>query len=313
MLNSYIRYRKWFAIGFVILAIVFFIDYSADNFYKIPPLNWNLASILVSIISIAFVVLGIGIVGSIWYLLLQDCGISITWKKAQIIFSISQFGKYLPGNIGQHLGRVVMAREVGIPVAITLNTMIIEMLWGVGIGFALSLLSLAMLGIRETIGFQLNIGLTPIIAGVLLIFFSPWLCIGILNRYFPRLVNRLSGNGSIVPPKLLTTLIVTILFFMCFIIMGLILKLQAQWLFGTVNGNVFQLTCLFAVGWLAGYVVPGAPGGLGVREAMMVVLLSPIVGAGTAVGLGITLRVTTTMGDAVAFIFGLFVKKAILH
>jgi hypothetical protein len=92
--------------------------------------------------------------------------------------------------------------------------------------------------------------------------------------------------------------------------MGLMLKLQAQWFFGVTEGSVFELTCLFAVAWLAGYVVPGAPGGLGVREAMMVLLLSPILGAGTAVGLGVTLRVTTTVGDAVAFLIGLWLRRS---
>ena len=87
--------------------------------------------------------------------------------------------------------------------------------------------------------------------------------------------------------------------------MGLTLKLQARWLFRVGDGSVMELTCLFAVAWVAGYLTPGAPGGLGVREAMMVLLLSPVVGSGAAVGLGITMRITTTLGDAVAFFVGL--------
>jgi uncharacterized membrane protein YbhN (UPF0104 family) len=66
---------------------------------------------------------------------------------------------------------------------------------------------------------------------------------------------------------------------------------------------------LFAIAWIAGYLVPGAPGGLGVREAMMVMVLSPVLGAGAAVGLSLTLRLTTTLGDAVAFGLGIIGRK----
>lgn len=41
----------------------------------------------------------------------------------------------------------------------------------------------------------------------------------------------------------------------------------------------------------------------------MVLLLSPALGVGAAVGLGATLRATTMMGDAVAFALGLLVRK----
>jgi hypothetical protein len=150
----------------------------------------------------------------------------------------------------------------------------------------------------------LNLGL-----GVALLLFMPWLGIGFLNKYLPKLAKRLSGGGVIATPKLLTAVIVAVLFLLCFVIMGLILKLQAQWFFGVTKGNVIELTCLFSVAWLAGYLLPGAPAGLGVREAMMVLLLSPVLGAGTAVGLSITLRVTTTVGDAVAFMLGLTMRK----
>jgi uncharacterized membrane protein YbhN (UPF0104 family) len=89
----------------------------------------------------------------------------------------------------------------------------------------------------------------------------------------------------------------------------LILKLQAQFLFGVTNGSVLALTCLFSLAWVAGYLTPGAPGGLGIREAMMVLLLPPVVGTGAAVGLGITLRIATTVGDATAFLIGLAMRR----
>lgn len=303
-----IHLRKWLSVTIALLAIGLFLDYAIRNFNKIPPIHWSPESTAIALFSVVLFVSSIGIIGTIWHFLLRDNGILTSWKQAQIIFAIAQFGKYLPGNIGQHVGRVVMARDIGIPAPIILNTMVVEMLWGAGIGAGLSILALLLFVDGQVLGLNVNIGPLQLGLGVALLFFMPWLGIGFLNKYLPKLAKRLSGGGMIASPKLLTAVIVAVLFLLCFVIMGLILKLQAQWFFGVTKGNVFELTCLFSVAWLAGYLLPGAPAGLGVREAMMVLLLSPVLGAGTAVGLGITLRVTTTVGDAVAFMLGLMFK-----
>jgi hypothetical protein len=287
----------------------FFVLHAVHNFDKIPQLNWNLASITIALLSIVLLMIDIGIVGAIWHVLLRDNGILRSWRQTQTVYAISQFGKYLPGNVGHHVGRVVMAREIGIPVPITLNTMLIEMLWGVGIAGGLAVLSLLLFVDEQALGMQFKLGPIQLGLGVVLLLIMPWLGIGFLNRYLPGLLKRLTGNGVIATPRLSTALVVAVMFLLCFVVMGLILKLQAQWLFGVTEGSVFELTCLFAVVWLAGYLVPGAPAGLGVREAMMVLLLSPVLGAGAAVGLGVTLRVTTTVGDGVTFVLGLLARK----
>lgn len=308
-LSRYFSLRKWLANTVSLMAVGFFVHYAVHNFDKIPPLNWSPESTAIALFSVALVVFGIGIVGAIWCILLRDNGILTSWKQTQIVFAISQFGKYLPGNVGHHVGRVVMARKIGIPVPITLSTMLVEMLWGAGTAAGLAILSLILFVDGQTLGLQLQLGSVQLGLGVVLLLFMPWLGIGFLNRYLPGLAKRLSGGGAIAAPRLRTVLAVAVLFLLCFVVMGLILKLQAQWFFGVTEGSVFELTCLFAVAWLAGYLVPGAPAGLGVREAMMVLVLSPLLGSGVAVGLGVTLRATTTMGDAVAFLIGVVGKK----
>ena len=49
----------------------------------------------------------------------------------------------------------------------------------------------------------------------------------------------------IAAPRLLTALVVALLFLLCFLFMGLILKLQARWIFGVAEGGVLELTGLF--------------------------------------------------------------------
>jgi hypothetical protein len=45
----------------------------------------------------------------------------------------------------------------------------------------------------------------------------------------------------------------------------------------------------------------------------MVLVLSPVLGEGVAVGLGISLRITTTIGDGMAFLLGLLFRRCCLQ
>lgn len=55
------------------------------------------------------------------------------------------------------------------------------------------------------------------------------------------------------------------------------------------------------VGWLLGFVTPGAPAGFGVREAVLIGLLGPTLGAGDAVLATVFFRLVTLGGDVVLF------------
>ena len=81
----------------------------------------------------------------------------------------------------------------------------------------------------------------------------------------------------------------------------LTLEALSLYLFVQAFGDVTDILPLgfFSLAWLVGYVVIGAPGGLGVREAAYVALLQPFVGdIGTLAAIALTLRLVTVMGDA---------------
>jgi hypothetical protein len=61
----------------------------------------------------------------------------------------------------------------------------------------------------------------------------------------------------------------------------------------------------FVVAWLIGFVSLLTPGGIGVREAVAVALLAPIIGESAAVLATIAARVSWTIGDGVSVMVGL--------
>jgi len=65
----------------------------------------------------------------------------------------------------------------------------------------------------------------------------------------------------------------------------------------------------YAFAWAVGFVVPGAPGGLGIREATLLALLSTTFpGADLLLGI-LAFRLITTLGDIVFFVISVVVNK----
>ena len=56
----------------------------------------------------------------------------------------------------------------------------------------------------------------------------------------------------------------------------------------------------FALAWSIGFVAVFAPAGAGVREVLLVALLSPVLGVGAATAVALVSRVLTTVGDLLA-------------
>jgi hypothetical protein len=66
---------------------------------------------------------------------------------------------------------------------------------------------------------------------------------------------------------------------------------------------------LYPAAWIAGTVAIGAPAGLGVREAILTLGLTPQVGALTAAVLALSLRVLTLVADLLTAGLGLWVRS----
>lgn len=60
------------------------------------------------------------------------------------------------------------------------------------------------------------------------------------------------------------------------------------------------LVAMYTAAYLVGFVAPLAPGGLGVREGMLVVLLGPSYGLGVAVAISLAIRLANVAGELLA-------------
>ena len=303
------RWAKWAALLILTVATAFFAEELFNHLDEIPPIHWDIWAWLAMVGTVGCTLLNLTMGGLMWKALLKDQGTHLSAITAIRIVYVSQVAKYLPGNVGHLVGQVGLATAVGVPYTVSITTMLISTLWLAAIGLCLGLLGL-LLFIDTTALTELPDINAPVVIGVsLLAAVSPWIGVWVLNRFLPQL-SRWLGHGQLVSlPSLSTSFWVGTGFVTSFFILGLMLKWQAVHIFGINEGDLLTLTLLFASAWTAGYLLPGAPGGLGVREALSIVLLTPILGSGTAIGLSITMRLATTIGDGMAFVFAMILQR----
>lgn len=298
----------WKLLSLVVVAvsIFFFVNVSLENFQNIPEVHWSLATLSVVFFSLFFSAVGVLLLSLIWRTLYVQSGNDLSILKAQIIVSISQIGKYFPGNVGQHVGRVALSQSYGLKLTPTMAAMFMEMVFGVAVACVFGAFALYFL-VSERSG-DIGVSIVELVSVSVILFLLPWLSLYVAQKLAPALVERLSGQSDICLPSLKSLLVVVALFSGCFLLFGIILKLQSIYFFDAGAGSVVQFTCLFALAWVIGYIVPGAPGGLGVRESAMIILMSPLIGEGAAIALSVSLRLTTTIGDAAAFFYGVIIR-----
>ncbi|GAB3334361.1 lysylphosphatidylglycerol synthase domain-containing protein [Marilutibacter aestuarii] len=241
-----------------------------------------------------------------WSRLLADIDRPAPLGVTLPILATTQFGKYLPGNVGHHLGRVLLSRSMGLGMGAILASMAYEtllvMLAGAHVG-ALTLLAEAPAALRDW----------PILEhrGALFLGLSIAVALGLAGAPgLARLVRRLRGLGpeqaGMRSPRLSVSISCYLLYAINFLIVGVGLFAVAATLAPEAAEPrlLVLLTGAFACSWLIGYIAPGAPAGLGIREAMLAFWLHDALGPVTSITLIVALRIATTVGDLLSFAWG---------
>lgn len=244
-----------------------------------------------------------------WSRFLKGLGQPVKFGGAWAILAATQIGKYLPGNFGHHLGRVVVARMRGLNTEKVVLSIIYETLIVLLACAHVSLLTFLWrhFGRTPELPFADNHGWLVVIIsmgtiGILLA--VPWVA---------GAVAKLRTEGDSLPllrssrrVRWTTTLVCYLLYTASFFLVGAGLLVVASILTDAplTAANLLLLTGAFASSWILGFITPGAPAGIGVREAVLLAWLGAYFGATAAVSLILILRIATTFGDLINFLWG---------
>lgn len=240
-----------------------------------------------------------------WHVLMRIIEAKASPLASLGIFTTSQFAKYLPGNIGHHAGRIFLSTRYGYPSHKVVFTMVAELAMVV---LAMLLLSLPVLGQWSE---RFSLGLRGVWTAALVL-----LLMAVLGMVYAVLRKRgghalFTSLSRSLEQAWATKARTVIHFVAAFLLISLqiLLTVLALGLLDA-DGQLLSLEHLptsiavFSAAWLLGFLVPGAPAGIGVREMVLTEGLSPIIGRDHAVLLALLFRILTIMSDLLAFLAG---------
>jgi hypothetical protein len=240
-----------------------------------------------------------------WGWLMRGLAVPVRSREAMPIFLVSQFAKYVPGSIGQHVGRLALGRQYGLPTPTLLLSLVIENGFALGAGAAVA---------GGSVAFGVAAGGSDVgrVAGMLGFILVGWLAGAMTLRFIlahpPPWVRRvLKLNEGVV---LRTSLIsgYFLLHVASYVAIGTALVVVVSGFAGGTGPEVWRIALAGMAGWFAGYILPGAPAGLGVREATLTALLTPLCGPTVAVSAALLWRTSALLADGLLFLIGLVTR-----
>ncbi len=210
-------------------------------------------------------------------------------------YLVSQFAKYLPGNVFQYIGRHMLGRQLGLGHGMLAAAALVEA----------SLLASAVLVLSMTLGQSVLRALLPELPDIpTALALAPLLIVPLL-AWLPRQGRLLRW----VPPYSLGRLTLSLAGYLLFVLVfgGLFWALLG-WVSST-RYDPWGVIGASSTAWLAGFVIPGAPAGAGLREAALAFATGVARPTAEALAAIVLFRIVTLGGDLLAFIAGLAMER----
>ncbi|MEU7832242.1 lysylphosphatidylglycerol synthase transmembrane domain-containing protein [Nonomuraea sp. NPDC049129] len=214
-----------------------------------------------------------------WRTLLADLGSPLPLRPAAKVFFVGQLGKYIPGAVWPVLAQMEMGRDLGVPRPRSAAAFFLMMPIQLASGLLVTL---------ATLGWD-RFGWLLLLVPVLLVLLEPKVINGLIGfglRKLKRepLERRLTRRG------MLTAL--------GWALAGWISYGVHLYFIVPQSGLLFAIGA-FALSWSLGIMSFVVPAGAGVREVVMVGVLSPVMPAGPAIAVALSSRIVIIIGDLI--------------
>lgn len=232
-------------------------------------------------------------------------GKAIPYADVSDIYVKANIGKFVPGNVMHLVGRNIIGTRYNISQAnMALSTML---------EIGLSLLSAVFYAVLfsggnlwvlfEHINLKIMVTAAAVLAvlGIAAVYLLRKKLLEILQQVFLPFSMK----------KLRDLLVILLIYFPNYLLMGSIFYLTARYACSMDSTlTMMSMIGIFLISWLAGYITPGASGGVGVREIILLTLLTPFYPRQSVLTVIVIHRLITTAGDIAAYFLILAVGKA---
>ena len=300
-------HRRLTQIVVVALILVFLGLGVRSSWTKISDFQWHVQWPLLITALILFIAQELSY-GLIWRGILRRLGSQLHLIDSERIYLSAEFVRYIPGNVWHVLARVLGAESRGVPKAIGLASMVIELatkITSAALVFAISLLFWPdVSGLTQLIPRDVIVGIGVLGVPLLLVGLHPRLLQALLNRGL-RLVRREPVALALRYRDILT---ITVYWALSWVVAGVGFYLLVR----SLTDAPFTIAALAlaiginAMGWDVGFLSFLTPSGLVFREgaiAGLLVACGLVAGADASLGVALVVafmaRLLTTAAELV--------------
>lgn len=249
------------------------------------------AGIWSSLVVLAFVYGGANVLlARAWWNLLKQHKLQVPWRWALKTYGVSQINKYIPGNIFHLAGRQAMGMAAGFGAQPLARCSLWELMLIGAIGGVFGILAAPLKWNQVSLGMAIGLwALVMTVSIALLRSFGAW-----------SLSRALGWQAGFL--------------WISSVVFMIVLKLVAQE--DALQSPAWPILWgAYVLAWLAGLLSPGAPAGVGVREAVLLLLLSGHFAQADLLLAVVVGRVITASGDLLFYLYALTLRAqhAVIH
>jgi uncharacterized membrane protein YbhN (UPF0104 family) len=299
-------------LGYVVsfLALYFVYKYVVNIDLEAAKEKISYSWIPIILIFISIYVLLMGFLATGWrYMLELLHGSDLPKWRIIGIYTKTQIYKYIPSNLMHVVARIYFATKLGPSKANVVQSYFLEIVFMVLIGLIIVLTSVYIGAF--SLSDELISKIRDFSGGKVKAFSFGILIFGALAIIFYLFKALRNYKNSLSSENIMRILKLFVLLVCFFFGMGSLEFFVFSNLLGMDIGYLYVVS-LFTITWLGMFIIPGAPGGIGIREFIVIALLAPIYGPDDPT-IGILIfRVVTVLGDALLLPIGsIFVPEEI--
>jgi uncharacterized membrane protein YbhN (UPF0104 family) len=232
---------------------------------------------------------------------MRALGAPITFAQSIWMIATTQIGKYVPGKVWYMLGRVYVGRQARLDGKSLALSMVLEACLLHVTGGIIFLISMVISGNYNTNRLIISL----VLISVAVIILHP----KVLNRvanFFLRILKKPQIASTLSYGQIMQ---ISIYFFGLWIfqVIGFYLLIKA--IYPIPFYHILHLAATYTLAWISGSVAIFTPGGLGVREGVMTLMLSSILPMPLAIAISFITRVWVSVFEIIVFFIGLIIQR----
>ncbi len=276
------------------------VPYWSEIVSALEQLNWRVVLASFLVLLIGFLVQPSGMV-----IFTRDSHYGVSYRQSASTFFGSQPMKYLPGGLWVFPSRILLLKNFGFSAGLTSVALAGEMISQVASSILVGLLALSLAFIEMTpwLRHLSLLGLVGSLGAISAFILSPGFAVRMLPEH--SAISRTFAQLAEIPPRkrVLSFALAIALYAVMWLIMGVSFYLLLLAIHSPhVPGITLTSIGVFSLSWFAGFVSFVSPGGIGVRESTIILMLSPLIAAPFPVLAAILLRLFWSLAEAIFFV-----------